>query len=225
MTVQVLTHLVVTPLWLAAAMLLPMCSACAAQPPNAKSATVVMQPADYYVAVNGSDKWSGKLATPNSAKTDGPFATLERARDEIRKVKTAGGIPAAGITVEVRGGLYECSKTLELTAEDSGTATAPVVYCARTGETVRLTGGRVVTGWKPVADPKVLARLDTNAQAHVVQVDLKAQGITGYGVMKSASIWAQSDAGTELFFDEQPMTLARWRLPVSGPTHRSISLV
>jgi hypothetical protein len=33
----------------------------------------------FYVATNGNDAWSGRLAEPNAGKTDGPFATLERA--------------------------------------------------------------------------------------------------------------------------------------------------
>ena len=37
-----------------------------------------------YVSVQGNDAWSGRLPEPNAAKTDGPFATLERARDAIR---------------------------------------------------------------------------------------------------------------------------------------------
>ena len=37
-----------------------------------------------YVSPSGNDSWSGRLSAPNSRKTDGPFATLERARDEIR---------------------------------------------------------------------------------------------------------------------------------------------
>jgi hypothetical protein len=39
---------------------------------------------NFYVAPGANDAWSGLLPTPNAAKTDGPFATLERARDEIR---------------------------------------------------------------------------------------------------------------------------------------------
>ena len=50
--------------------------------------------ADGYVARNGNDAWSGKLVEPNAAKTDGPFATLDRARGEIRKMKNAGPLPA-----------------------------------------------------------------------------------------------------------------------------------
>ena len=37
-----------------------------------------------FVAPNGNDAWSGSLAEPNAAKTDGPLATLERAREKIR---------------------------------------------------------------------------------------------------------------------------------------------
>ena len=32
-------------------------------------------PANFYVAKNGQDKWSGRLATPNTLRTDGPFAS------------------------------------------------------------------------------------------------------------------------------------------------------
>src|SRR5271166_5225474 len=37
-----------------------------------------------YVSPEGNDAWSGKRAEPNPARTDGPFATLVRARDAIR---------------------------------------------------------------------------------------------------------------------------------------------
>ena len=57
----------------------------------------------------------------NPGTEDQPFATLERARDEIRQRKAAGPLPAGGITVELRGGVYELSRPLELTAQDSGT--------------------------------------------------------------------------------------------------------
>jgi len=42
---------------------------------------------DLYVAADGRDTWSGRLATTGPDNKDGPFATLERARDEIRKLK------------------------------------------------------------------------------------------------------------------------------------------
>jgi hypothetical protein len=43
--------------------------------------------ANFYVAVNGNDAWSGRRAAPNRGKTDGPFATLEKAREAVRQLK------------------------------------------------------------------------------------------------------------------------------------------
>ncbi len=40
-----------------------------------------------YVSNNGNDAWSGRLANADRNKGDGPFKTLERARDEIRRLK------------------------------------------------------------------------------------------------------------------------------------------
>ena len=62
------------------------------------------QPSLLYVATDGNDAWSGTLPEPNGQKTDGPFATLERARDEIRKLKKQGRLPLGGAVVEIRGG-------------------------------------------------------------------------------------------------------------------------
>ena len=45
--------------------------------------------ATFYVATNGNDGWSGKLLEPNALKTDGPFATLGRARDAVREWKAS----------------------------------------------------------------------------------------------------------------------------------------
>ena len=103
---------------------------------------------DFYVAVAGNDAWSGSLATANPDRTDGPFATLERARDEIRKRKAAG--PLLGpVNVFVSGGLYELSRPFGLGAEDSGTAEAPITYRAQAKEAPVLIGGRTVRGWQP----------------------------------------------------------------------------
>ncbi|MBN2307342.1 MAG: hypothetical protein JXR94_00125, partial [Candidatus Hydrogenedentes bacterium] len=59
------------------------------------------EPARFYVATNGNDAWSGTLAEPNAEASDGPFATLERARDAIRSLKQNGGLLPAGVDVLV----------------------------------------------------------------------------------------------------------------------------
>jgi hypothetical protein len=177
--------------------------------------------ATLYVAPDGNDAWSGTLAEPNGAKTDGPFATLQRARDAIRQRKAAGPLPAGGIAVELRGGIYGLPQPLELTAQDSGTQEAPIVYQARQGETARIVGGRVVGDWKPVDNPTVLSRLDPSARGKVWQADLKALGINDLQGINSATSY-QSDPGLEVFFDEKPMVLARY--PNSGYMHIASAL-
>ena len=97
---------------------------------------------DLHIAPNGND------AQPGTKEE--PFATLERARDEVRKLKKEQGLPKGGVTVSVHGGAYVRGNSFALSAEDSGTADAPIIYQAVKGEPVRFIGGRVVTGWKPV---------------------------------------------------------------------------
>ena len=106
-----------------------------------------------YVAKNGSDTWSGRLTAPNKARTDGPFATLEGARDAVRNIKAAGGL-AGPITVYVRKGSYFLDKPFELTSADTGTRECPITYeayrTAKGVERVVISGGKVISGFKPV---------------------------------------------------------------------------
>lgn len=166
---------------------------------------------DFYVSPQGKDTWSGTRATPNRSGTDGPFATLERARDAIRALKRKGLLPQGGVTVWLRGGIYLRNTPFTLTEEDSGTAGAPIIYRAYRKEAVRLLGGRPVTNWQPVADPAILRRLDEAAHGKVMQADLKALGITDYGQMTPRGFGRPIyPAGLELFFQNKPMRLARW---------------
>lgn len=43
--------------------------------------------ADFFVSPQGRDEWTGKLPEADVSMTDGPFATLVRARDAVRKLK------------------------------------------------------------------------------------------------------------------------------------------
>jgi len=97
--------------------------------------------ANFYVATNGNDAWSGALPAPNAAGTDGPFATLTRARDAIRALKGNGGLRQP-LKVLVRGGTYYMPETVTLGPEDSGTASFPITYMAYAGEKPVLSGGR-----------------------------------------------------------------------------------
>ncbi|MBI5095570.1 MAG: right-handed parallel beta-helix repeat-containing protein [Candidatus Hydrogenedentes bacterium] len=166
---------------------------------------------EFFVSPQGNDAWSGALADPNPGKTDGPFATLEKARDTIRADKKTGGISSGGVTVLVRGGTYERSAPFELDGEDAGTAESPIVYRPYKNEPVRLIGGKAIAKFGPVTDAAILSRFDESARAHILQSDLKAQGITEYGTLKPRGFGRPSQpAALELFFQGKPMTLSRW---------------
>lgn len=111
-------------------------------------ATVALQaaPASFYVAVEGNDQWSGRLPAANSARTDGPFHTLDRARLALRRLKQD---PRAELTVMVRGGTHFLSQPLVLSPEDSGTPQRPVRYLAFPGEKPVISGGRPIAPWQP----------------------------------------------------------------------------
>ncbi len=131
-----------------------------------------------------------------------PFATLERARDEISQTRKAKGDSLKCIEVRLAGGTYCLARPFELTQDDSGTPNTRIVYQADKGAVVRLCGGKEITGFQPVTDPAILARLDKSAHGKVCQLDLKALGITDYG--------KANGGGLELFFNDQPMTVSRW---------------
>ena len=99
--------------------------------------------ATFFVATDGDDAWSGTLREPNAKGTDGPFATLHRARDAVRALKRRGPV-----VVMVRGGTYHLHEPLALGPEDSGSAESPVIYCAAPGEEAVLSGGRPIKGWR-----------------------------------------------------------------------------
>ena len=169
---------------------------------------------EYYVdAAKGNDAWSGKLADPNPGRTDGPFASLERARDAIRALKAAGGFPPTGMTVWIRGGTYNRSSTFVLTSQDSGLPGAPVVWRRYRDEAVRVTGARAITGFRAVTNSAVLNRLPVAARSAVLEADLKAQGIAEYGTLRPRGyLWQKgfNISALELFVNGRPLTLARY---------------
>ena len=104
--------------------------------------------ATYYVSTEGNDAWSGRLSEPNSKGTDGPFATLIRARDAVRRAKADRGGLKEAVTVMVRAGTYFLDETFVLDARDSGTPECPISWCSYPGETAILSGGKTIRDWR-----------------------------------------------------------------------------
>lgn len=104
-----------------------------------------------YVAVNGNDSWSGKLLKPNAEKNDGPLASLDGARNAVRRLRTAGKL-AGPVSICVRGGVYRLDSPFVLEPQDSGSAVAPVIFQAYKKEKPVISGGRPVNGFRKNGD-------------------------------------------------------------------------
>lgn len=161
---------------------------------------------ELHVAVGGDDAWNGRSATRSDG--DGPFATVERAQEAARGLLAAGR-PAGGLTIWIHPGTYELRKPLALGPEDSGSGGSPVTWRAAPGGEVRLSAGRRLPAFVPVAEQAILDRLDPAARGQVVMADLKALGITDHGEM-SGGFGSGGKPGLELFVDDVPMTVARY---------------
>ncbi|AWU97056.1 carbohydrate-binding domain-containing protein [Azospirillum ramasamyi] len=118
------------------------------------------QPA-FYVAANGKDSWSGKLAAPNADGTDGPFASLEKAQAAMRASSTID-------TTYVREGTYHLTKTLELTSLDNGHS-----FKNYPGEKPVLSGGEVVTNFTSEGNGLYSAKLSTASNLDLIVGDVR----------------------------------------------------
>lgn len=124
--------------------------------------------ADFFVAVGGSDAWSGKLDQPNEARTDGPFATLAKARDAVRAMKQQQD--KKEIQVLVRGGVYRLSETVVFSLEDSAPEGGSITYAAYGVEKPAFTSAVPILNWQKPAQPSPL--LPEAARDHVWTVDV-----------------------------------------------------
>ena len=149
---------------------------------------------DYYVAPGGNNAGPGTM--------DRPFATVERARDAIRRIRTRV-LATEAITVHIRGGKYFRASSFALTQDDSGVEDRAITYRAYPGEDVRLIGGRQLEPqwFSPVAqDSPEFPRLDPSARGYCLKADLTSHGVSGWGGPLQA----------ELSFNGELMPLARW---------------
>ena len=172
--------------------------------------------AELFVAPDGDDRHDGKTVTS-------AFASIARARDEIRSIKAGGPLPPGGITVEIRPGKYCFTNSLSLTADDSGTGSDPVIYQAAGDQPVEILGGRVLklAEFQPVTDPKVAARLDASARDHIVCASIRALGLQHAGPFPP--VFSDSGGLFELFWNGKRLPLSRW--PNTGWTTMKRAIV
>ncbi|MDY4975386.1 MAG: right-handed parallel beta-helix repeat-containing protein, partial [Clostridia bacterium] len=148
-----------------------------------------------YVATDGSDSNSGSISAP--------FATLEAARDAARAID-------GEVIINIRGGVYPVSSTLELTKADSNTT-----YRAYKDEKVILNGANVLksSDFQPISEEAKALIVDQTGADKIKMIDLIAHGITEYGSLKCIGMGGTyRDTGypVALYYDDQMMTIARY---------------
>jgi hypothetical protein len=136
---------------------------------------------------------------------------LVGARDAVRKLKAAG-LPEGGVVVMLLPGQYEMPAAFELTAGDSGTAEAPIVYRAAKRGTVSISGGVILSGWRAVTDPAIQKLIDPEAKGHVVCTTLDE------GLLQTIPGFANGGCGYKgkpeypigLYQDNSRLPISRW---------------
>lgn len=140
---------------------------------------------EFFVSPDGSDQNDGSL--------EHPFATLERARTQVRTINDNMSAP---VTVLLRGGTYLLSQTFYLGAQDSGSNGFEVSYEAYPGETPVLSGGMLVTGWQPLAGSEIWSTAVQLANPRQLYINgQRAQRAQTSRTMRGLG-WAEGDFST-----------------------------
>ena len=168
-----------------------------------------------HVSPRGSGTGDGSAARP--------FAEIVQARDFIRGLRaTEPRSVAGGVEVRIEGGTYVIGRGLSFEAEDSGSAHAPVIYCAQPSAPAVISGGPSwsLSEFQPVKDPIALQRIPEAARSAVVQIELRAQGIHDYGILpllghsmsslEAKTRYRRGPVAPELFVNGHPLRLARY---------------
>ncbi len=100
---------------------------------------------DLFISPGGNDAWSGRLAEPNADRTDGPYATLERARQAVQEMRVTE--PTKSIQVALRAGTYRLDKTLVFSLLDSAGEVGTTTFAAYPGESAILSSGVPLGKW------------------------------------------------------------------------------
>jgi parallel beta-helix repeat protein len=150
----------------------------------------------------------------NTGTRESPFKTLERARDQMRRLREGGGIPKGdSAIIWIRGGTYALTRTFELGKPDGGRPGTPLTIAAYPNEIVRLTGGITLppSMFHPARNTEALKRLPQPSKPHVLEADLRALGIADLGTHRQFGHGLPVvPAPMELFWNDAVLQLAHY---------------
>jgi len=164
---------------------------------------------EIFVAQDGDDANPGTI--------EKPYATLTRAVERIRELSSRLGIIEGDIAVNFREGVYPITGKDSTAIRGILAGEIVVVYRAYNGEAVTFYGGKHISGFAPVQDNILLSRIPQESRDKVLCTDLKAQGITEYGVLQPRGVGFSPSPAIEVYCDGKPMHIARY--PNEGFLH------
>jgi len=139
-----------------------------------------------------------------------PHLSLRDVVDALNAPKAGPNVSISGLTVVLGAGIYRLGSTLTLTPDPSW-STTPITFTAATGGSAVISGSRPLTGFSVANSATALARLPAVAQGQVMVASLAQNGITNLGTFQPHGFDIPvTPAPMELFYQGQPMTLARW---------------
>jgi len=147
-----------------------------------------------FVAPGGNDSGNGTKKNP--------FATVERALEEIAATRSQGQMQSP--TINLRAGVYSIHHTLKLDDKFSD-----INIQAYQKEKVIFFGGVQI----PVNKIEAIStsKIKSNANKQVYEVALKKLGITDYGEIRNVGFGRPyGPSWGEIFINGKPMHLARW---------------
>lgn len=159
----------------------------------------------YYVSPFGNDSSTGTASDPNGAS--GPFATLARAQQAMRDNPGAD-------TVYIRGGTYNVTTPIKLTAADSNAS-----FIAMPGEKAVLSAGAAVSNWTAGADGIWRAHVNTSSVTQfvvngVAQVEARYPNFDTANPETGGWLWAKAlpgghDPSFEMAFNTADVTASQ----------------
>lgn len=165
-------------------------------------ATLAMSFATYaqtqiYVSPTGNDRAKGEIRSP--------LKSIQAAISKAEECKDAK------IEIILRGGEYPQSKSIEI-SKQAFTKEHSLTIKAAPAEEVRINGGLRLSSKmvRPVTNPEVLSRLQPEFSAKIREIDLNKTDVALHQIRPSGFGRPSLPSWSEIFVDDQPMTLSRW---------------
>jgi hypothetical protein len=167
-----------------------------------------LEAAEFYVSAAGRDSNPGTLQEP--------FATIVRARDEVRKLIASG--VKEDVSVFIRGGTYALTQPIVFGLEDSATGGRTITYAAYGDERPLISSGVKIAGWRKWNNPPL--ELPAGAKDKVWVADVPTSLGRFYSLYDSHGPLPR--AQSEGFMIETPPGEAAGSRPRTLDSHRNL---